>query len=225
MQVKTKFEIIEICKTQLIVDVSLLTRNELYFNATEIANFFDKQPSDYLRLNYTKEYMEALISRYGISPNDLIKIKQGGKYQGSWFHKFMAVDYARWCNPTFAVELDAWIFEKLEEEKQRKLNRLAAKTGYLPLTLAIQQAHIEPQFYHYSNEADLINKIVLGCKAKQYCKIHNIENVRDNCSILELEIIDKLQKANTTLIELGLSYEDRKDKLQILYNKYNLTML
>jgi hypothetical protein len=46
--------------------------------------------------------------------------------------------------------------------------------------------------------------------AKQFKQIRSIESVRDGLTIAESNLMDKLQMQNTSLIELGFSYDERK---------------
>jgi hypothetical protein len=38
-------------------------------------------------------------------------------------------------------------------------------------------AHPEPKHYHFSNETDMINRIVLGVSAKQFKETHGLSDV------------------------------------------------
>jgi Rha family phage regulatory protein len=46
--------------------------------------------------------------------------------------------------------------------------RHVLKISFSPMTDAIKEAHETPQFYHYTNEINMIYKIVLGKDAKTY---------------------------------------------------------
>jgi len=220
-----KTEAIQINNKMVSVDLSqLIKADTIMFNATQIAKQFDKRMDNYLRNDSTEEYIQAIISRYAISRNELISIKQGGKYQGTWLHNLLAIDFARWCSPSFAVQLDEWIMNKLEEEKQRKQLRTLSRLEYPDLTNAIQEFLVtgnDSDKWLYSNEADLINKIVLGYKAKQYCELNNIDRVclRDNLAPSQLRLLNDLQKFDTSMIQLCFSYEERKERLQIRYTQ------
>lgn len=222
----TKYEIIQIDKAEITVDVSLLIKSEeLFFNATEMAKTFGKAPAEYLRLPSTDKYIEALIilsgdnTDMGKSHIDFVKTKRGGKYQGTWLHKKLALDFARWLSPLFAVRMDQWVEQRLKEEQSRKRARLESKTGYLPMTDAIMKAHDPIAWYHFSNEADMINTIVLGMPAKKYKELHGVENVRDSVTAAELAEITRLQRINTGLIEIGMPYDDRKEALSRCHEK------
>jgi len=114
--------------------------------------------------------------------------------------------------------ISRWI--ELETAEQSRLqSRALAKLEYPTMTLAIQEAHENPKPYHYSNEADLINRIILGTTAKKYCELNEIDRtcLRDNLTNPQIDLINQLQRLNTSMIEIGLSFDDRKEKLKIRY--------
>lgn len=51
--------------------------------------------------------------------------------------------------------------------------------------------------------------------AKQFKLTHCVDNVRDALSANELVLMKKLQRQNTSLIELGFPYDERKTRLQL----------
>ncbi len=216
---KTKFEIIEISQTNVTVDVSCLYQDEMFFNATEIAKKYAKTPKDWLRTKDTEDYINV-VSREENMPNEnLVKIKQGGKYQGTWLHKTLAIEFARWCDKEFAYRLDKWIIQRLKEESERKRIRYELKTGYLPMTDAVRLNHNPAKFYHYSNEANLICRVMFGISSKEYKKNYDVENIRDNLSMNEIKNMDALQRANTTFLEMGMDYDLRKENLKIIKSR------
>lgn len=104
--------------------------------------------------------------------------------------------------------------------------RQALKVEYRPMTDAIKNAvaarHSEPMPHHFSNEADMINRIILGCPAKKYRLEQGIgenESLRDYLTPLEMKCFLELQRANTVYITDELEYEERKEKLIAAYNK------
>lgn len=104
--------------------------------------------------------------------------------------------------------------------------RAEARLDYIPMSRALKTVREEQgkdtKPYHFSNEADLINRIVFGMTSKKYREHHEIgkdESVRDYVNPCELAAIVSLQKANTAFIEMEMSYDERKDKLTNLFNK------
>src|SRR6056297_1984405 len=100
--------------------------------------------------------------------------------------------------------------------------RMKSRMEYPEMAAAIHDAHEEPQFYHYSTEADMINRIVTGMTAKQL-RIHrhipDKDSTRDYLTSEEIFYIEKLQKYNTILLEQDHDYQGRKSALQYYFKK------
>lgn len=128
-------------------------------NATDMAKPFGKRSNDFLRLAATDEYIQAIITRYGISRNEVVRVIQGGSFQGTWFHPRLALRFAQWLSADFAL----WVDEKMEELLTTgKTNLSAVPANDLALILrhaadAIEDgekakqrlALIEPKAVHY----------------------------------------------------------------------------
>jgi len=224
-----KYEILKVNDKEIIFDVTQLMKEEsVMINATKIASQFGKKPETWLRTQETQEYIkaltESLLKRENVLQQDLslVRVQKGGKYSGTWIHSKLAIAFARWLDARFAVMCDEAIERMIRGEQQRKEERLKAKTGYAPLTLAIQSAHDEPKFYHFSNEANLINRIVIGKDANEFKKENNIDknkSTRDFITAEQLRYINALQQYDAILIEIGHSYDERKDLLMEYYIK------
>ncbi len=221
MTSKPKYEIVDINSVEVLADVSLLQKaDELFFNATSIAAQFGKKPGDWLKTEQAQAYCDLISQRENIRFENLIRTTKGGKHKGTWLNKKLALSFARWCSAEFEYDLDKWIASRVEEEHQRKQHRLTLKTGFLPLTNAIQAAHDDLKPYHFSNECDLINRLVTGMAAKKFKQVRGIENVRDGLTAAESRLMDKLQAQNTSLIELGFDYDKRKALLSQQVSKF-----
>jgi len=88
-----------------------------YLNATQIAKQFDKRINNYLRSEQTQQYIEALYQNLktrnsAMDKNQLVIVQKGGNvhFSGTWLHPKLAVDFARWLDPKFAV----WCDEQIE---------------------------------------------------------------------------------------------------------------
>ena len=212
-----KFELVDVGPANLTIDISeLLKADNLWFNATEMAKCFGKRVQHYLDLDSTQEFISELIkdskSRSG-RPLKLVKTRRG-RYGGTWLHHELALDFAMWLSPAFKVKLLRFVKQKLKDAALWRTARSEAKTGFLPMTDAIQRAHDPVQFYHYSNEADLINRIIFGKTAKQIREQYDGASPRDIASEAELHEINRLQIINTGLIEIGMPFEERKAHLE-----------
>lgn len=92
--------------------ISFQRGNCIMVNATEMAKPFKKQPSDWLRLKQTNEFINAIASVRGIPRTALIQAVRGGNgEQGTWFHEDVAIEYARWLNPQIAI----WCNDRIKE--------------------------------------------------------------------------------------------------------------
>lgn len=81
-------------------------------NATEMAKKFGKQPSDWTRQKSSKDFIEALCTARRIPrPTDLVQVKNGGNDFGTWMHEDVAIEFARWLSPAFAI----WCNDRIKE--------------------------------------------------------------------------------------------------------------
>lgn len=221
MNNQPKYEIVNVKDVDVMVDVSLLQKtDELFFNATLIAKQFGKKPIEWLSSEQAKEYIAVILEVENLHLENLVRTTHGGKYKGTWLHKMLALPFARWLSVKFEYELDRWVQKRLEDEHQLQQHRLALKTGFAPLTNAIQGAHKELKPYHFSNECDLINRLVTGMDAKKFKQIQGVETVRDGLTAAQAQLMNKLQAQNTSLIELGFDYERRKSALKDYVAKF-----
>lgn len=213
---KTKYEIIEVEQTEITVDVSLLSKTEeMFFNATQMAKPFGKSPKDFLKTGPTKDYIDEIFKE-DLNPikniDDLVRVKRG-KYGGTWFHNELAFEFAGWCSAVFRRRLHKWAEERIKKEADWKKERLESKTGYLPMTEAVQNDHDPVKFYHFKIEADMLNDIVVGMNAKKFKAENGVTSVRDACTAEQLYWFKQLQEFNTHLINIGLAYKTRKEIL------------
>jgi Rha family phage regulatory protein len=99
-------------------------------------------------------------------------------------------------------------------------SRNLARLEYPELTDAIKMMHDEPKFFHYSNEADIINRIVLGMSAKQFREEHGIDkgdSIRGHLTSWQAEAIQRLQKVDVGLVVIMPDFKQRKKALQTYF--------
>lgn len=81
-------------------------------NATEMAKPFGKLVGDWLRLKATTEFTGALSADMHIPISALIQVVKGGNSeQGTWLHEDVALEFARWLSPSFAI----WCNKRIKE--------------------------------------------------------------------------------------------------------------
>lgn len=101
-------------------------------------------------------------------------------------------------------------------------DRRSMAVEFRPMTDAIQAAHEDPKPYHFSNESDMINRIVLGMSSAQFKAHHEIAkdgSVRDYMTHEQMKAIIDLQRANTVFITMDMPYVERKEQLTKLFDK------
>ena len=97
--------------------------------------------------------------------------------------------------------------------------RISAANNFKPMCEALDAARAEQgkqtQQRHYSNESNMIARIVLGgMTAKQWAQENGITGEpRDSMNAAQLEHLSYLESTNITLIELGQDYDQRKAEL------------
>ena len=79
-----------------------------YLHATSLASKYGKQLSNFLRSPETQTYKAAVASSFKLKEEDLIRAVQGSRF-GTRLHPKLAVFFARWLDPAFAVWCDAQI--------------------------------------------------------------------------------------------------------------------
>lgn len=80
-------------------------------NATEMARPFGKLPADFLKTQRAQEYVRGLSVMKNIITDDLVIVTQGGFNQGTWMHEDVALEFARWLSPAFAI----WCNDRIKE--------------------------------------------------------------------------------------------------------------
>lgn len=172
------------------------------------------RPSIWVDNNQTKELIEE-ISKAGIPA--LVTVK-GGNSRGTYVCKELVYAYAMWISAKFQLQVIKVFDQWLNEEYQRKAIRENAREGYKDLSKALKEYKGEKiKWYHYVNEADMINLIVLGCTAKEFRLNHNLkdnEPLRDYLNKFQIETIEQLQRMDEQLINLDFSLKQRKECLE-----------
>jgi hypothetical protein len=109
-------------------------------------------------------------------------------------------------------QMEAFIIERL----------ISTKEVHPALMDAIKGAHDEPKHYHYSNEINMIYRIVLGVDARKYREQNGLPtgtNIKPYLTLEQIKAVEALQRIDVGLHEAGLTFQDRKAKLIENYNK------
>lgn len=95
-------------------------------------------------------------------------------------------------------------------------NVASARNDFKTLTEHIALIKDEPKAYHFSNECDMINRLVTGMSAKQFREAHGIakgESIRPYLSPDEARMMDDLQRVDIGLLVAVPDFQERKAAL------------
>jgi hypothetical protein len=94
-------------------DITFNSGSTVMVNATQMAKPFGKRPVDWLKTAQSQEFLKAMSEVKKITSEDLLKVKKGGdnQSQGTWMHEDVALEFARWLSPEFAI----WCNDRIKE--------------------------------------------------------------------------------------------------------------
>jgi Rha family phage regulatory protein len=117
---------------------------------------------------------------------------------------------------------------RFNEMEQFIQSRYAARLESRDLTDAVQLLHDPPKHYHYSNEFDMINRIVLGMPSKRFRLQHGLPKdapIRDHLTPQQVDAVQKLQSFDAHLAKIIPDYKQRQSLLQDYFAKINTPKL
>lgn len=91
--------------------VSFAKGESVKVNATEMAKTFNKRPIDWLQNKQTEEFLNELAKVRKSTLADLVQVTRGGDNPGTWMHEDVALEFARWLSPAFAI----WCNDHIKE--------------------------------------------------------------------------------------------------------------
>lgn len=183
-----------------------------------------KNPSDFFRTDMAKNFIGSL-QKVDETTHEPVVSKEG-RNGGTYAVRLLAQRYCGWLSSDFEVVVYSTFDQFILSEQVRIAERQAARLEFPDMTQALLEHRTElrkqTKFFHYSNECDLINKIVTGYTAKKLrekLEIDDSEALRDYLTESQISAIHYLQRTNTVLIEEGYSFDDRKQKLTERFEK------
>jgi Rha family phage regulatory protein len=94
---------------------------------------------------------------------------------------------------------------------------VTARNEFPWLTENIKLLNENPKPYHFSNECDMLNRIVIGMSAKQFRLEHGIEkgkSIRPYLTDKQINLLEILQRIDVGLLITTPDYEQRKRYLE-----------
>lgn len=115
-----------------------------------------------------------------------------------------------------AMQFKEAYIARFKEMEEFIKNLSVAKMEFPMFTNTIMELHEEPKHYHFSNEIDMINRIVTGRSAKQIREEHGLqkgESIRPFLTNEQIAAVRMLQTADVGLMVAKLPFDARKKTL------------
>ena len=196
-------------------------KDKPFCSSLQVAEEFGKQHQHVLRdireLDCSDEFRKTNFGRTSIT----VDMPNGARRKDPMYlmtrdgFMFLVMGY----RGAKAAAVKEAIIKRFNDMEEYIKKYILSRDDFLPFTQAIQDAHEEPRSYHYSNEYDMINRIVLGCTAKQYKELNglgDVPSIRPYLTGNQFKAIRKLQVEDIRLLYKGVEYEDRKSRLRTI---------
>ena len=204
--------------------------------------------SDFKLVEFDQFKNEAGTNGFVLTPQNWINstnakgiISKSGRYGGTYAHRDIAFEFASWLSPEFKLYLIKE-FQRLKELEKKttenlewQIKRSLTKTNYRIHTKAIQEQLKDLNLssfqkkIRYADEADMLNLILFGKKAKEWEKenpdlVQQGLNMRDAADIDQLIVLSGLETLNAYLLNQDISKNERV-KLLVVEAQRNLSIL
>lgn len=193
-------------------------KDEAFTNSLIIAQGTGVEHSSVIRLatNYKTELEEFGRVGFQIVPFETkggiqkVKICRLNEEQATFLISLMK-------NTKPVVQFKKALVKEFYSMKKFIATLVTTRKDFPLLTDNIKLLHENPKPYHFSNECDMINKLVTGMTAKKFREAHNIPkggSIRPYLTDEQIALMEKLQKADVGLLIAFPNYEDRKRHLE-----------
>lgn len=188
-----------------------------------------KQPSFWLENRQPNSIAEKLKSNTGIP---VLVSKHGGRNPGTYACYELVIMYSAWLNDDFHIDV-LQAFKALmrgdSTTAQGIADRAFLRDEYKELTesVVVGRASLgkETQTHHFTNEADMLNNLVLGMSSKRYKFANGLGkdvDIRDYLTVDQKARLLFLQRMDSALVRTIPDYLERKVKLkELLAHQFN----
>ena len=116
-----------------------------------------------------------------------------------------------------AMQFKELYIKRFNEMESMIKSLVMARQEFPLLTDNIKLLYESPKSYHFSNECDMLNRIVIGMTAKQFRIANGIDkgkSIRPYLSEKQIQMLEILQKVDVGLLVAFPEYEQRKRHLE-----------
>lgn len=198
--------------TRTLNGIKVEQRTDYMFNATGLAKEYakskkirrGKEVSEFLRLDKTIEFIEALKVELESDTGNIVSVKKGGKEQGTWMHPYLFIDFAMWINPTFKVQVIKFVYDELIK------SRNAAGDNYKTLS----SSGVKLPGYDFREVAKALQWIVFNKTGK---------NLRQTATEEQLKELSETQTNLAFAIDMGYipDYDSLIKAMRKMWNDKN----
>lgn len=189
-------------------------------NSLMVAKMFNKTHQHVLR-----DIAKITESKSGLSEEFRVHNFVKSSYKDSTGRKLPCYDMTR---DGFTVLVMGYTGQRAMRFKETYIHRfnemesfirtlVEARTQFPLLTENIKLLHENPKPYHFSNECDMLNRLVLGMTAKQFRETNQLgdaKSIRPYLSPEQINMLDILQKVDIGLLVSVPDFEQRKRFLE-----------
>lgn len=189
-------------------------------NSLMVAKMFNKTHQHVLR-----DIAKITESKSGLSEEFRVHNFVKSSYKDSTGRKLPCYDMTR---DGFTVLVMGYTGQRAMRFKETYIHRfnemesfirtlVEARTQFPLLTENIKLLHENPKPYHFSNECDMLNRLVLGMTAKQFRETNqlgDVKSIRPYLSSDQINMLDILQKVDIGLLISVPDFEQRKRFLE-----------
>jgi hypothetical protein len=166
-------------------------------------------------------------------------ISKRGRYGGTYAHKDIAFEFGTWLSPEFKL-LVITEFQRLKTKEQELIewdsHRYLSRVNYRLHTDSIKNDLLPAlnlgkakQTYVYTDEADMLNKIVFGQTAAEWRKANpgakSALNQRDYATVHQLVLLANLENLNAHFIAEGKDQPQRIAELMLAAERHYKLLL
>ena len=165
--------------------ITFATGDNVMMNATQMCKPFGKTSKDWLVNKSTREFLNTLSAVRRIPLTDLVVVYQGGTNQGTWMHEDVAIEFARWLSPKFAIWCNDRIKDMVRGTVAIAPKALPARREANPRdrSAALGDFYRELQLWTRSADVDEVAEMA-GCKRGTVMKVRR--GTKTGLAILEL---------------------------------------
>ena len=192
--------------------------NNIYCSSLQVAQEFDKLHKIIMRDIRELDCSDDFRKHNFVPTSQNVDMPNGGTRKENMFlmtrdgFMFLVMGY----RGKKAAAIKEAIIKRFNDMEHFIRDYILAKDEFPIFTQAIADAYENPQPYHYSNEMNMIYRIVLGMDAKQFRDAHGIEHGKSILPFLseaQYRAVRKLQAEDIRMLYRGNDYQERKFNL------------